>query len=123
MGGAFEAYLQRLPQERHAKTMALLTALAFGEGNGLPRRLWVRVATRLSGIPLVQADVDLLLDEDGSYLAHAEVDGARGRSGGRMRPHRHPMRPGPLQLLVVRTPLAVPRITGLSRYRGRPGLV
>ncbi|MEW2471066.1 caspase family protein [Streptomyces sp. NPDC046994] len=74
VGGAFEAYLQRLPQERHAKTMALLTVLAFGEGNGLPRRLWVLVATRLSGIPLVQADVDLLLDEDGSYLAHAEVD-------------------------------------------------
>ncbi|MYX38999.1 MULTISPECIES: caspase family protein [unclassified Streptomyces] len=77
VGGAFEAYLQRLPQERHAKTMALLTVLAFGEGNGLPRRLWVRVATQLSGIPLVQADVDLLLDEDGSYLAHAEVDGTK----------------------------------------------
>ncbi|MFC8225156.1 caspase family protein [Streptomyces sp. NPDC057287] len=77
VGGAFEAYLQRLPQERHAKTMALLTVLAFGEGNGLPRRLWVQVATRLSGIPLVQADVDLLLDEDGSYLAHADVDGTK----------------------------------------------
>ncbi|MFI9341258.1 caspase family protein [Streptomyces sp. NPDC052773] len=77
VGGAFEAYLLRLPQERYAKTMALLTVLAFGEGNGLPRRLWVRVATRLSGIPLVQADVDLLLDEDGSYLAHAEVDGTK----------------------------------------------
>ncbi|MFE0044682.1 caspase family protein [Streptomyces albireticuli] len=77
VGGAFEAYLQRLPQERHAKTMALLTVLAFGEGNGLPRRLWVRVATRLSGITLIQADVDLLLYEDGSYLAHAEVDGTK----------------------------------------------
>ena len=77
VGSAFEAYLQRLPPQRHAKTMALLTVLAFGEGNGLPRRLWVRVATRLSGIPLVQADVDLLLDEDGSYLAHAEVDGTK----------------------------------------------
>ena len=77
VGGAFEVYLQRLPQERHAKTMALLTAVAFGEGNGLPRRLWVRVATRLSGIALVQADVDLLLDEDGSYLAQAEADGTK----------------------------------------------
>ncbi len=77
VGGAFEAYLQRLPSGRYAPTMALLTALAFGEGNGLPRRIWVRVATRVSGITSVQADVDQLLDEDGSYLAHAEVEGAK----------------------------------------------
>ncbi|MDC0773746.1 caspase family protein [Streptomyces sp. HD] len=77
VGGAFEVYLQRLPQERHPKTIALLTSLAFGEGSGLPRRLWARVATRVSGIALVQADIDLLLDEDGSYLAQAEVNGTK----------------------------------------------
>ncbi|AOR30429.1 hypothetical protein BFF78_04620 [Streptomyces fodineus] len=77
VGGAYEAYLQRLPAGRHAATTALLTALAFGEGNGLPRRIWVPVAARLSGMALVQADVDLLLREDGSYLAQGHQDGAR----------------------------------------------
>ncbi|MFI8890446.1 caspase family protein [Streptomyces paradoxus] len=75
VGGAFEAYLQRLPPERHTTTMALLKALAFGEGNGLPRRMWIRAAARLSGIPVTEADVDVLLDEDASYLADARVDG------------------------------------------------
>ncbi|MEV7612070.1 caspase family protein [Streptomyces sp. NPDC089799] len=75
VGGAFETYLRRLPRERHTATMALLTAAAFGEGNGLPRRTWLRAATELSGIPLAEADVDLLLEGDGSYLSHAPVDG------------------------------------------------
>ncbi|MEW2613018.1 caspase family protein [Streptomyces sp. NPDC047880] len=75
VGGAFEAYLQRMPPERHTTTMALLMALAFGEGYGLPRRMWIRAAERLAGIPLAEADADLLLDEDASYLAHARVDG------------------------------------------------
>ncbi|MER5934696.1 caspase family protein [Streptomyces sp. NPDC002054] len=74
VGGAFEAYLQRLPRERHTAAMALLSAAAFGEGNGLPRRIWVRVAAELSGIPLAETDIDLLLEGDGSYLSHAEVD-------------------------------------------------
>ncbi|WP_446039606.1 caspase family protein [Streptomyces sp. SID1121] len=75
VGGAFETYLQRVPAGRHTATMALLTALAFGEGDGLPRRIWVRVAARLSGIALAEADVDTLLEEDGSYLARARVNG------------------------------------------------
>ncbi|MFJ7343038.1 caspase family protein [Streptomyces sp. NPDC101110] len=75
VGGAFEAYLQRMPPERHTTTMALLMALAFGEGYGLPRRMWIRAAERLAGVPLAEADADLLLDEDASYLAHARVDG------------------------------------------------
>lgn len=75
VGGAFETYLQRLPSARHRVTMALLTALAFGEGDGLPRRIWVRVAARLSGMALAEADLDTLLEEDGSYLARARVDG------------------------------------------------
>ncbi|MFF7634624.1 caspase family protein [Kitasatospora sp. NPDC008050] len=74
---AFEAYLQRLPRERHTATMALLTALAFGEGHGLPRKLWAQVAARLSGTALTQAHIDVLLDEDGSYLASAEVAGVK----------------------------------------------
>ncbi|MET9289401.1 caspase family protein [Nocardia beijingensis] len=77
VGGAFEAYLQRLPPERYNPTMALLTALAFGEGNGLPRKIWVKVAARLSGIMLAEAHIDVLLEEDGSYLSHAAVDGTR----------------------------------------------
>ncbi|MDH6115042.1 hypothetical protein P3T36_007331 [Kitasatospora sp. MAP12-15] len=77
VGGAFEAYFRRLPAERLASTTALLTALAFGEGNGLPRKIWVRAATRLSGITLAEAHIDVLLAEDGSYLAHASVDGTK----------------------------------------------
>ncbi|MZF89460.1 caspase family protein [Streptomyces sp. SID5643] len=75
VGGAFEAYLQRMRPERHTTTMALLTALAFGEGSGLPRRMWIRVAARLAGIALAEADVEVLLDEDASYLADVRVDG------------------------------------------------
>ncbi|MFJ9445791.1 caspase family protein [Kitasatospora sp. NPDC101235] len=77
VGGAFEAYLQRLPSDRHEPTMALLTALAFGEGSGLPRRIWVQAARSLSGMPLTEAHIDVLLEEDGSYLSHAVVDGTR----------------------------------------------
>ncbi|MFF4948519.1 caspase family protein [Streptomyces chattanoogensis] len=77
VGGAFEAYLQRLSPERYNPTMALLTTLAFGEGNGLPRKIWVQVAARLSGIMLAEAHIDVLLEEDGSYLSHAAVDGTR----------------------------------------------
>ncbi|MFG2357202.1 caspase family protein [Streptomyces sp. NPDC048521] len=58
-----EIYFQRLPPTRHAVTIALLTALAFGEGNGLPRRIWVPVAARL------QAGVVTLHDLDGSGQA------------------------------------------------------
>lgn len=77
VGGAFEAYLRRLPRARHATAMALLTALAFGEGHGLPRRVWVRVAARLSGLALREADIDELVEEDGSYLTAVETAGAR----------------------------------------------
>ncbi|WP_049651614.1 caspase domain-containing protein [Kitasatospora sp. MY 5-36] len=73
VGGAFEAYLRRVPHHRAEAVMALLTALAFGEGNGLPRRIWLLVASRLSGIALREADIDALVEEDGSYLAWAEV--------------------------------------------------
>ncbi|MFI9587374.1 caspase family protein [Streptomyces sp. NPDC052236] len=77
VGGAFEAYLQRLSPERYASTTALLTALAFGEGNGLPRKIWIQAATRLSGIALTEAHIDVLLKEDGSYLSQASVDGTK----------------------------------------------
>ncbi|MFD8237033.1 caspase family protein [Streptomyces sp. NPDC059696] len=75
VGGAFEAYFRRLSPERHDATMALLTTIAFGEGNGLPRRVWLRVAAQLSGVALGEADIDALLQEDGSYLAQARIDG------------------------------------------------
>ncbi|WP_433591484.1 caspase family protein [Nocardia sp. CA-145437] len=77
VGGAFEAYLQRLPQARQPITMALLTALAFGEGHGLPRKIWIKVADRISGIALRESDIDLLVEEDGSYLTNVEVAGAK----------------------------------------------
>ncbi|WP_084093922.1 caspase family protein [Amycolatopsis rifamycinica] len=77
VGAAFDAYLQRVPRERHSSTMTLLTTLAFGEGNGLPRRIWVRVASRVGGVPLTETHIDTLVDEDSSYLTSVEVDGVK----------------------------------------------
>lgn len=77
VGGAFEAYLRRLPQARYEAAMALLTALAFGEGHGLPRRVWLMAATSLSGVALRETDVDVLVEEDESYLTCVNVAGAK----------------------------------------------
>ncbi|MFB8438018.1 caspase family protein [Streptomyces niveus] len=78
VGGALDAYLERLPRGRKPTALALLTALAFGEGHGLPRAgVWAQVASRLSGEALTEADIDELLDEDGSYLTVVEQDGRK----------------------------------------------
>ncbi|MFC8142182.1 caspase family protein [Streptomyces paradoxus] len=76
--GAFEAYLERMPRDRRTSALPLLTALAFGEGHGVPRTgVWTRVASRLSGITLTESDVDALLEEDGSYVTAVEVEGRK----------------------------------------------
>ncbi|NEB34926.1 hypothetical protein G3I62_38635 [Streptomyces sp. SID14446] len=77
VGGAFEAYLRRLPQARYESAIALLTALAFGEGHGLPRRIWLMAATSLSGVALRETDVDALVEEDESYLTCVNVAGTK----------------------------------------------
>lgn len=78
VGGAFEEYLERMPRERRAAALPLLTALAFGEGHGLPRAgVWGAVATRMSGTPLTEADIDTLVTEDGSYLTVTTIDGRK----------------------------------------------
>ncbi|MGY0462175.1 caspase family protein [Kitasatospora sp. cg17-2] len=77
VGGAFEEYLRRLPNDRREASTWLLTALAFGEGHGLPRKVWLPVARRLSGLPLREADIDRLLEENGSYLLIVEIAGAK----------------------------------------------
>ncbi|MGW6310421.1 caspase family protein [Streptomyces niveus] len=78
VSGALDAYLERLPRGRKPTALALLTALAFGEGHGLPRAgVWAQVASRLSGEALTEADIDELLDEDGSYLTVVEQDGRK----------------------------------------------
>ncbi|GAA1401584.1 hypothetical protein GCM10009639_44060 [Kitasatospora putterlickiae] len=77
VGGAFEEYLRRLPNDRREGSTWLLTALAFGEGHGLPRKVWLPVARRLSGLPLREADIDTLLEENGSYLSIVEIAGAK----------------------------------------------
>ncbi|MCX4797642.1 NACHT and WD repeat domain-containing protein [Streptomyces sp. NBC_01242] len=77
VGGAFEAYLRRLPQARYEAAMALLTALAFGEGQGLSRRVWLMAATSLSGVALREKDVDVLVEEDESYLTCVNAAGAK----------------------------------------------
>jgi hypothetical protein len=77
VGGAFEEYLRRLPNERREGAMWLLTALAFSEGHGLPRKVWLPVARRLSELPLREADIDALLEENGSYLSIVEAIGGK----------------------------------------------
>ncbi|MET9555197.1 caspase family protein [Streptomyces sp. NPDC006645] len=78
VNGALDAYLERLPQGRRSTALALLTALAFGEGHGLPRAgVWAQVASRLSGEALTEAHIDELVDEDGSYLTVVEQDGRK----------------------------------------------
>lgn len=77
VGGAFEAYLRRLPDERRDASTWLLTTLAFSEGHGLPRKFWLRVARRLCGLPLREAEVDTLLEEEGSYLSTVPVAGVK----------------------------------------------
>ncbi|MGW1988919.1 caspase family protein [Embleya sp. NPDC001921] len=74
VGGAFRAYLHRLPRERRSTALILLTALAFAEGHGLPREgVWAAVASRLSGESVVERDIDDLVDEEGSYLTTVAV--------------------------------------------------
>ncbi|MFG2172420.1 caspase family protein [Streptomyces niveus] len=78
VSGALDAYLERLPRGRKPTALALLTALAFGEGHGLPRAgVWAQVASRLSGGALTETHIDELLDEDGSYLTVVEQDGRK----------------------------------------------
>ncbi|GAA0410480.1 caspase family protein [Streptomyces luteireticuli] len=77
VGGAFEAYLRRLPDERREAATWLLITLAFSEGHGLPRKIWLPVARRLSGLSLSEAEVDRLLEEEGSYLSIVEMAGAK----------------------------------------------
>ncbi|MEV8625804.1 caspase family protein [Streptomyces sp. NPDC051079] len=77
VGGAFEEYLRRLPIERRENATSLLTALAFGEGHGLPRKIWLSAARRLSELPLREADIDALIEENGSYLSSVEVAGIK----------------------------------------------
>lgn len=77
-GGAFEAYLARLPNDRRVTAIPLLTTLAFGEGHGVPRTgVWTHVASRISGTTLTESDVDTLLDEDSSYLTAVDVGGRK----------------------------------------------
>lgn len=74
VGGAFRAYLQRLPEARRSTALILLTALAFAEGHGLPREgVWTAVASRLSGESVAERDISDLVDEEGSYLTIVAV--------------------------------------------------
>ncbi|MEU6485872.1 caspase family protein [Streptomyces sp. NPDC046887] len=77
VGGAFDAYLRRLPPARRQSAMALLTTLAFGEGQGLPRKVWLAAARRLTGIDLREADIDALAEEDESYLTCLDAAGVK----------------------------------------------
>ncbi|MGB6161953.1 MAG: caspase family protein [Pseudonocardiaceae bacterium] len=69
IGQAFEDYFDRYGQHR-TRVRAMLTPLAFAEGQGLPRgALWNDVAAWLADRYFGEEDIDWLLDEAGDYIA------------------------------------------------------
>lgn len=77
IGEAFEDYLGRFGAQE-SKVRALLTPLAFAEGQGLPRsQIWTGIANSLSGREFTEDDIDLVLDRAAAYVAEVSD---RGRS-------------------------------------------
>ncbi|WP_158854075.1 caspase family protein [Saccharothrix deserti] len=76
IGEAFEDYLTQFgPDENRVR--ALLTPLAFAEGQGLPRgALWTGIATALGASRFDEDDVDWLLEKAAAYIAEV-VDHGR----------------------------------------------
>lgn len=75
IGQAFEDYLTWFGPDE-GRVRALLTPLAFAEGQGLPRgALWTGMATALSNRPCGEADVDWLLEKAAAYIAEVVDDG------------------------------------------------
>lgn len=69
IGQAFEDYLDRYGPHR-SRVRAMLTPLAFAEGQGLPRGvLWINAVARLAERDFGEEDIDWLLDEAGDYIA------------------------------------------------------
>lgn len=76
VGDAFDDYLSRFTPDRESLVRAVLTPLAWAEGDGLPRdRLWVPLVEGLCGSPCTDADIGWVLEHAGAYLVESVQDG------------------------------------------------
>ncbi|WP_165960959.1 caspase family protein [Actinocrispum wychmicini] len=76
IGEAFEDYLSWFGADE-SRVRALLTPLAFAEGQGLPRgALWTGISTALGNRPFDEDDIDWLLEKAAAYIAEV-VDHGR----------------------------------------------
>ena len=92
---AMEDYLDRFEQESdRRRARDLLTALAYAEGAGLPRDLWLRLAGALAGKAYDGVDIDWVLHTAAADLIDAATaDGTldlSAVSSGAQRPPRGP---------------------------------
>ncbi|WFE59206.1 WD40 repeat domain-containing protein [Micromonospora sp. WMMD712] len=76
-GALFTAAVQRLA-DRHPAGAALLIALAFTQGRGVPRSsgVWATIATAIGDVPVGEDDVDRLLDGASPYVLIDSEDGS-----------------------------------------------
>lgn len=73
---AFREYLERFPDEAgRREVFQILQPLAFGFGQGLPSRLWERLAQALSGEAVPAARIREVLDRAGAYVVESVEDG------------------------------------------------
>jgi WD40 repeat protein len=74
---AFREYLERFPDEAGRREIfQILQPLAFGFGQGLPSRIWERLAEALSGEAVPAARIREVLDRVGAYVIESVEDGS-----------------------------------------------
>jgi hypothetical protein len=75
VGDAINKYLDALPHRERAQVRALLGAVAFARGAGIPDRLWLQFAAALGYSQLGQLDLDGLRDSPATdYLLTSTTD-------------------------------------------------
>lgn len=75
IGEAFDDYLSQF-REDEDRVRALLTPLAFAEGQGLPRgAIWMGISTALGSRRFDEEDIDWLLDKAAAYIAEITEHG------------------------------------------------
>jgi WD40 repeat protein len=74
---AFRDYLDRFPDETaRREVFQVLQPLAFGFGQGLPSRIWERLAQALSGESVPAVRIREVLDKAGAYVVETVEDGS-----------------------------------------------
>jgi hypothetical protein len=70
------ADLERIGEPDRARVRAMLEALAWSQGAGLPRyKIWPAVATAITSSPYTESDAALTLDRAAWYLMESSEDG------------------------------------------------